>query len=550
MSAISNHGIANASGIKNPFQGNSSSLGNKGIAGGLNAATGSAGKPNLTNVASGMASSITPAGGLGTGTNVGPFVTGGFGTGLPIGGGYFGGFPFGGLPFGGGFGGGGYGGGMPAYSGAPQVVDSDPAVDAGNQPIASTAAATNSQTTATSALPLNVLALSQPANSNGLPLGGNNPQLASAASNPTSNVRALHLEELNAPLDPNAGNQGVTVTQTTGGTTTTAGGTTTVTAGTGIVTTAVGGTTDVTDGTTGAFGGTTTATGGTTTVQGGTTTIQGGTVTQNADGSQTVTGGTVTNTGGTVINQNGTLHNQGGQVRSNGNVENQGGTVTTNGTVVNQGGTISNTGGTTTTGTVPPAANNNGNPNGTNPNAADPNTAVATGFPLPFGGFGGGLPLGGFGGGGGFAGPAMGGGISDPGIPGAGMPVADASSTPAAMADLAITDIAVVDNGDPVQHLGPSYRITIANNSTVPVNQQFDVKLLAGNTSQPSGDLPGVSTRLTGLAPGQSTQVELRMLSGTTFSYLFPIVDNAQEVPDANPANNLAAVAATPTQTR
>ncbi|HEX4145956.1 MAG TPA: hypothetical protein VHY91_20820 [Pirellulales bacterium] len=123
-------------------------------------------------------------------------------------------------------------------------------------------------------------------------------------------------------------------------------------------------------------------------------------------------------------------------------------------------------------------------------------------------------------------------------------PVAASAATagPAALADLVVTDLTLVDPGIPSQQLGPRFRITIANQSAVNVYQEFEVLLLAGNEPKPVRELPSASMRIHGLDAGATTRVDLRLPLNTSYHYLFPVVDDRQEVADCNPSNNLATV--------
>ncbi|HEY5311577.1 MAG TPA: hypothetical protein VIK18_03630 [Pirellulales bacterium] len=113
---------------------------------------------------------------------------------------------------------------------------------------------------------------------------------------------------------------------------------------------------------------------------------------------------------------------------------------------------------------------------------------------------------------------------------------------PTALADLVVTNLKLVDRGIPSQQLGPRFRITVANQSSVAVYQEFEVLLLAGNEPTPVRELPSASMRIHGLGAGATTLVDLRLPLNTSFRYLFPVVDDKQEVADRDPSNNLATV--------
>ena len=159
------------------------------------------------------------------------------------------------------------------------------------------------------------------------------------------------------------------------------------------------------------------------------------------------------------------------------------------------------------------------------------------GVVLGGGGFGGLLGgLGGFGGGFGGGGGGFGGGDSGGG--GGSAPAQDFAPTPVqapAVPDLQPIDIKLIDSGVPAEGLGPRYRVTVLNDSTANVNQEFTVKLAA------SGDPSSAAIkRVNGLNGGATTAVDLRLPQGTSASSVVITVDGEQQISDANRSNNTA----------
>ena len=188
--------------------------------------------------------------------------------------------------------------------------------------------------------------------------------------------------------------------------------------------------------------------------------------------------------------------------------------------------------------------NNSGNINTGTINKTTINENGGGGGGLGGGGLGG--LLGGFGGlgGGGFGGGGFGGGDGGGGGGGfAPAPAADSAPAPApavaAVPDLQPIDIKLVDSGVPAEGLGPRYRVTVLNDSTANVNQEFTVKLSVSN--DPSS---AATKRVNGLNGGATTAVDLRLPQGTSAQNLVIAVDAEQEVSDANRSNNTAVMAA------
>jgi hypothetical protein len=117
--------------------------------------------------------------------------------------------------------------------------------------------------------------------------------------------------------------------------------------------------------------------------------------------------------------------------------------------------------------------------------------------------------------------------------------------------DVEFSRIAQIDAGDPAKNLAPAYRVWFHNNSTVDINQPFDVALLASKDDQLSQGLPYASVRVDSLAADETTSVDIRlpiaaMTMGTAdgqpapFAYVHTIIDSQKELVETNKANNLS----------
>ena len=204
--------------------------------------------------------------------------------------------------------------------------------------------------------------------------------------------------------------------------------------------------------------------------------VQGGKGTTGNTNTGGVTTGNVTTGSGNVGNIN-TGNVQTGGVK--------GGSGTTGNT---------NTGGVTTGG-VTTGSGSTGNINTGNIDSGNVTNINRGGG---FGGFGGGCGglggiLGGFSGGygGGYAGC---GGVADA-TP---APVVDPTPAPApvALADLQPIDVKQMDSGVPAENLGPRFRVTVLNDGTANVNQEFAVTLTASDDAQATAGGPSGSKRV------------------------------------------------------
>jgi hypothetical protein len=120
--------------------------------------------------------------------------------------------------------------------------------------------------------------------------------------------------------------------------------------------------------------------------------------------------------------------------------------------------------------------------------------------------------------------------------------------------DLMLQSVGAVDAGNPATGLGPSYRVTIRNNSNTPVGA-FNVMLLTGLDQTPKQDSPATVAKVEGMAAGQTMTFDVRLpVASLTmgrdaagqpipFNTLFVAVDSNEQVPDMNRANNGAVLA-------
>ncbi len=168
------------------------------------------------------------------------------------------------------------------------------------------------------------------------------------------------------------------------------------------------------------------------------------------------------------------------------------------------------------------------------------------------------VPVGGFGGGfGGYGGGSYTNVVTDSAPPVASdAPLAPAATAPvtatAQPIDLELIDVRQIDAGDATQ--GPAYRVTVRNNSAVDVAQPFDVALVASLGRQPAADSASASTRMNGIAAGQTATVDVRLPATATslgrnvmgqpvaFSWLTVVVDPRQEVQEVTKANNFTSI--------
>ena len=116
--------------------------------------------------------------------------------------------------------------------------------------------------------------------------------------------------------------------------------------------------------------------------------------------------------------------------------------------------------------------------------------------------------------------------------------------------DVEFTSIRQLDAGDPSKNLAPAYRVWFHNNSSVDIDQPFDVAILASADEQLAENLPYASVRMDGLAADETMSVDIRLpieamsMGGddqaAPYSFLHTIIDSQHELVETNKANNLS----------
>jgi len=112
--------------------------------------------------------------------------------------------------------------------------------------------------------------------------------------------------------------------------------------------------------------------------------------------------------------------------------------------------------------------------------------------------------------------------------------------------DVEFTSVRQLDAGDPAKNLAPAYRVWFHNNSTVDIDQPFDVAILASTDGQLAQALPYASVRVDGMAADETTSVDIRLpvgamsMGGSQYSFLHTIVDSQRELVETNKSNNVA----------
>jgi hypothetical protein len=120
--------------------------------------------------------------------------------------------------------------------------------------------------------------------------------------------------------------------------------------------------------------------------------------------------------------------------------------------------------------------------------------------------------------------------------------------------DLVLQSVGAVDSGNMQAGLGPNFRVTVRNNSMMPVSS-FNVLVMAGMDQTPRQDLPATVVKLDGMQSGQFTTFEVRLpvtalmmsrdISGMPISHttVFVAVDSGEDLPDVDRSNNGAVLA-------
>jgi len=122
--------------------------------------------------------------------------------------------------------------------------------------------------------------------------------------------------------------------------------------------------------------------------------------------------------------------------------------------------------------------------------------------------------------------------------------------------DVQLVAVRFIDAGHLEQNLGTRYRVWLQNNSNVAINGAFNVLLLAGNTANPTADLPQAGVTVPSMEPGEMQVVDIRLPFEankmnrvdnhlTPFEYLHVLVDSHRQLQDPTPENNGAVLART-----
>ncbi|MBN2022470.1 MAG: hypothetical protein JW809_06710 [Pirellulales bacterium] len=122
--------------------------------------------------------------------------------------------------------------------------------------------------------------------------------------------------------------------------------------------------------------------------------------------------------------------------------------------------------------------------------------------------------------------------------------------------DLQLLAVRFVDPGHPDEKLGPRYRVWFRNNGDEPIQQPFDVLLLAGNDEQLAAELPRAGVRVASMEPGETQSVDVRLPFEVArmgreaqgepipFSTLHVLIDANREIDEISEENNGTRLAA------
>lgn len=123
----------------------------------------------------------------------------------------------------------------------------------------------------------------------------------------------------------------------------------------------------------------------------------------------------------------------------------------------------------------------------------------------------------------------------------------------AALPDLKVVEVRLVDAGDAAQELGPCYRVTVRNDATVAACG-FDVSLVAGIDFERWEETTEMQGRVEHLAGGQSESVDVRLPvealalrrdaqgSGMAYRLLLVVLDRGSEIAEHREHNNRIAL--------
>ena len=121
--------------------------------------------------------------------------------------------------------------------------------------------------------------------------------------------------------------------------------------------------------------------------------------------------------------------------------------------------------------------------------------------------------------------------------------------------DLQMLAVRFVDPGHPEEKLGPRYRVWFRNNSDQPIDQPFDIVLLASADGRLVDGSPQAGVRVTAIEPGATQSVDIRLPidvysmardkegNPAPFATMHVLIDAAREISETLETNNGAAIA-------
>lgn len=120
--------------------------------------------------------------------------------------------------------------------------------------------------------------------------------------------------------------------------------------------------------------------------------------------------------------------------------------------------------------------------------------------------------------------------------------------------DVQLLAVRFVDPGHPGKKLGPRYRVWFKNNAKQPIEQPFDVQVIAAKDGELKEGLPQAGVRVAKLDAEETQSVDLRLpplapadanesAGASAEDNLVAIVDSKEELPDAEKSNNGTSIA-------
>ena len=105
--------------------------------------------------------------------------------------------------------------------------------------------------------------------------------------------------------------------------------------------------------------------------------------------------------------------------------------------------------------------------------------------------------------------------------------------------DLQLLAVRFVDAGHPEQNFGARYRIYLRNNSDQPINQPFNVLLLASDGTSPSADALNAGFQLETIEAGETKAVDIRLpMTEEPFTKLHVLIDSHKNIEEIEETNN------------